>query len=92
MKKILLFCVSLTSCLALQALTDGPWSFTVANGEAALTGYSGMGPEDFVLPSSVESDGTNYTVTAVGSSAFIRSFHHFWLGERNGIHQLCQYK
>ena len=56
--------------MALQALTDGPWSFTVANGEATLTGYSGTGPEDFVLPSSVESDGTNYTVTAVGSSAF----------------------
>ena len=70
MKKVLLFCVSLTSCLALQALTDGPWSFTVANGEATLTGYSGTGPENFELPSSVESGGTNYQVVAVGSSAF----------------------
>ena len=70
MKRKIAFCVSLTFCLALQALTDGPWSFTVADGEATLTEYSGTGPEDFVLPSSVESDGTNYTVTAVGSSAF----------------------
>ena len=70
MKRNIAFCVSLTFCLALQALTDGPWSFTVANGEATLTGYSGTGPEDFVLPSSVESGGVSYPVTAVGSSAF----------------------
>ena len=70
MKKVLLFCVSLTSCLALQALTDGSWSFSVANGEATLSGYSGTGPENLVLPSSVESGGTNYQVGAVGSSAF----------------------
>ncbi len=70
MKRNIAFFVSLTFCLALQALTDGPWSFTVADGEATLTGYSGTGPEDFVLPSSVESDGVSYPVTAVGSSAF----------------------
>ena len=63
---------SLVICLTQQAsaFTDGPWSFTVANGEATLTGYSGTGPGDFVLPSSVESDGVSYPVTAVGSSAF----------------------
>ena len=60
-------------CLSLQAgaLDYEKWSFTVSDGEATLTGYSGTGPEDLVLPSSVESDGTNYTVAAVGSSAFI---------------------
>ena len=70
MNRNIVFCISLTFCLSLQALTDGPWTFTVANGEATLTGYSGTGPEDFVLPSSVESDGVSYPVTAVGSSAF----------------------
>ena len=70
MKRNIVFCVSLTFCLTLQALTDGSWSFTVANGEATLTGYSGTGPENFELPSSVESGGTNYPVVAVGSSAF----------------------
>jgi hypothetical protein len=69
-KKTLLFCVALAFCLVSQALTDGPWEFSVANGDATLTGYSGTGPEDFVLPSSVESGGESYPVTAVGSSAF----------------------
>ena len=62
--------IALGLCFRAEALTDGAWSFTVANGEATLTGYSGTGPEDFVLPSSVESDGVSYPVTAVGSSAF----------------------
>ena len=60
-------------CLSLQAeaLTDGNWSFTVSGSVATLTGYSGEGPADLVLPSTVTVAGTNYTVTAVGSSAFI---------------------
>ena len=61
---------SIAACLALRAdLNDGNWIFTVADGEATLTGYSGTGPEDLVLPSSVTADGTNYTVTAIGSNA-----------------------
>ncbi|MBO4709522.1 MAG: hypothetical protein J5727_07075, partial [Kiritimatiellae bacterium] len=59
-------------CLSLQsgALEYENWSFTVSDGEATLTGYSGAGPEDLELPSSVESGGVSYPVTAVGSSAF----------------------
>ena len=61
---------SIAACLALRAdLNDGNWIFTVANGEATLTGYSGTGPEDLVLPSTVTAAGTNYTVTAIGSNA-----------------------
>ena len=65
-------CASLALCLAFQAkaLTDGSWNFSVSNGEATLTGYSGTGPEELVLPSSVESDDVAYPVTAIGSSAF----------------------
>ena len=65
-------CASLALCLALraEALTDGFWNFTVANGEATLTGCSGTGPEDLVLPSSVTADGVTYPVTAIGSRAF----------------------
>ena len=65
-------CASLVLCLAFQAkaLTDGSWSFDVANGEATLAGYSGTGPEDLALPSSVTAEGATYTVTAVGPSAF----------------------
>ena len=72
MKNKVILCVSLALGLMLQAeaLTDGNWQFSVADGEATLTGYSGTGPEDFVLPSSVESGGVSYPVTAVGSSAF----------------------
>ncbi|MBR1921761.1 MAG: leucine-rich repeat domain-containing protein, partial [Kiritimatiellae bacterium] len=55
---------------ASSAASDGPWSFSLADGEATLTGYSGTGPENLELPSSVESDGTSYPVTAIGSSAF----------------------
>ena len=63
--------IALGLCFRAEALTDGAWSFTVANGEATLTqGYSGTGPEDLVLPATVSSGGTNYTVTAVGESAF----------------------
>ncbi|MBO7684724.1 MAG: leucine-rich repeat domain-containing protein, partial [Kiritimatiellae bacterium] len=70
MKTVVAF-ASIAVCLALRAdLNDGNWNFTVANGEATLTGYSGTGPEDLVLPSSVESGGVSYPVTAVGSSAF----------------------
>ena len=62
--------IALGLCFRAEALTDGAWSFTVANGEATLTGYSGEGPADLVLPSTVTAEGTSYTVTAVGSSAF----------------------
>ena len=59
------------TCFALQAdVYDGNWRFVVKNGEATLTGYSGEGPADLVLPSTVSAEGTSYTVTAVGSSAF----------------------
>ena len=69
--KTLIF-AAIAFCLSLQAgaLEYENWSFTVSGGEATLTGYSGTGPEDLVLPSTVSSDGTNYTVTAVGDSAF----------------------
>ena len=72
MKKIELFYAALATCLVFRAaaITDGSWDFTVSNGEATLTGCSGTGPEDLVLPSSVESGGVSYPVTAVGSSAF----------------------
>ncbi|MBR2839050.1 MAG: leucine-rich repeat domain-containing protein, partial [Kiritimatiellae bacterium] len=61
---------SIAACLALRAdLNDGNWIFTVSGGEAMLTGYSGTGPEDLVLPSTVTAAGTNYTVTAIGSNA-----------------------
>ena len=58
-------------CLSLQAgaLEYKNWSFTVSGGVATLTGYSGEGPADLVLPSTVTAAGTNYTVTAIGSSA-----------------------
>ena len=58
-------------CLSLQAgaLEYENWSFTVSGGVATLTGYSGEGPADLVLPSTVTAEGTSYTVTAVGSSA-----------------------
>ena len=69
--KALIF-AAIAFCLSLQAgaFDYENWSFAVADGEATLTGYSGTGPEDLVLPSTVTADGTNYTVTAVGSSAF----------------------
>ena len=72
MKTKTVLCASLALCLAFQAkaLSDGSWNFSVAGGEATLTGYAGTGPEDLVLPSSVTADGTDYPVTAVGSAAF----------------------
>ena len=75
MKTKTVLCASLALCLAFQAkaLSDGSWNFSVAGGEATLTGYAGTGPEDLVLPSSVESDGVAYPVTVVvgpGTLAF----------------------
>ena len=68
--KALIF-AAIAFCLSLQAgaFDYENWSFTVSGGEATLTGYSGIGPEDIVLPSTVTAAGTNYTVTAIGSSA-----------------------
>ena len=61
-------------CLSLQAETfndgTGTWTFSVAGGEATLTAYSATRPVNLVLPATVSAGGTNYTVTAVGSSAF----------------------
>ena len=72
MKNAILLAASLLAVGAFADYDNGTWKWR-DNGDgktATLTGYSGSQVDDLVLPAAVEANGTNYLVTAIGSSAF----------------------
>ena len=61
---LVLVCVFVLPATA-QAATEGDYTYTVANGEATITGYTGVGG-DITIPSELG----GYPVTVIGEKAF----------------------
>lgn len=67
---LLITMVLLAIGLPIPAHAASPFTYTVGNGEATITGYGGTVPTTLAIPDEITDDTGTYPVTAIGNYAF----------------------